>query len=772
MICKRLLVVLGLCCLANSAVLAQPADAPGPVGGTPAALPDLRLPSVQELRAPLPRTARAATALAGLGRQRLALVLGLSTIGNRVVVAPAARDAQAVATALRSGGFVVMRRDDVSGDALRAALAEFRSRLQPDGVGFVYVAALGAQVAGANLLLPRDTPLVAAQTGAQSGAQTGVAAALTPQQLLAHGVPLAEVAAALAGPPESLRILVVDAAYRHPALAALPQPGLAEQALPPGVMALFGHGLHVARDVPATAPLPEPAPADPVEIAATPFAGVLAGVLTTPRISGPQALLSTRRAVLDATQGRVNPWLGGETDGDEELAEPKLLDALLPRTPEDVVSEGVRQAGDRLRRQAAVSAGERSVADVLAEPAVSQSGAADGARPGASGEASPALPEPPAAGSLGSTVGGAANAVGSMAAAVGGGAATGAAVAAGTAAAAVVTASEAAAVASVAGNAVGTAGAVAGQAAALMSPGASSGKVAAGEALRPLAAAQVSGTVAAPATASVVPAAADAADAAGVASAAGAGAATADPATVALAPPALRANPGAGPNPGPRDGTPSTAVRTVRRADGGERPVFVPRRNDFGYAQGDTFSYQIVDQGSEEVTGTYTNAIEEVLEDGRLLANGQQVQMDAQGRFRIQRHADGSVSEFVPVQDLWWSRPKTGEIRDVGFTEIHQRAGRPHGETEWQGSSHVGTSRRIETPAGAFEVLPIESRGSYRETLASGRRTTGLWSRTVYYSTELGHPVAIDILDANRLGRPIRRERVELTHAQTSRDAP
>ena len=93
MIRERWLVVLGLYLGAASGVAAQGAGAPSPAGGTPAALPELRLPSVQDLRASLPRSAKAAAALAGLGRQRLALVVGLGTIGHRVVVTPAARDA-------------------------------------------------------------------------------------------------------------------------------------------------------------------------------------------------------------------------------------------------------------------------------------------------------------------------------------------------------------------------------------------------------------------------------------------------------------------------------------------------------------------------------------------------------------------------------------------------------------------------------------------------------------------------------------------------------
>ena len=741
MIRERWLVVLGLYLGAASGVAAQGAGAPSPAGGTPAALPELRLPSVQDLRASLPRSAKAAAALAGLGRQRLALVVGLGTIGHRVVVTPAARDAQAVATALRGGGFVVMRRDDVSGDALRDALAEFRSRLQPEGVGFVYVAALGAQLEGINLLLPRDTPLAATPDGAS--------AALSPRQLQAHGVPLAEVVAALAGPPESLRLLVVDAAYRHPALAALPQPGLNEQPLPPGVMALFGHGLQVARDIPATATLPEPAPADPAEIAATPFAGVLAGVLTTPRISGPQALLSTRRAIVDATQGRENPWLGGETDSDEELAEATLPDALLPRTPAEVVDESVRQVGGHLRRRVVASAGERSVADVLAEPVASRdgAGAADANAAGSSGTAPPALPEPPPASGPAGTVGAAANAVGTVAAVVGGVGATGAAVAA------VVTTSEAAAVA---GGAAGTAGAVAGQAAPLMSRSAG-GEVAATEAVRPLAAG--------PTVASAAPAVAPVA--------AGAGAAVVTAASTATpARPGSVADPAAAPTPSPRGGTPVVDGRTVRRAEGGERPAFVPRRNAFGYAEGDTFSYQVVDMAKDQVTGSFTTVIEQVLGEGHLVANGQRLLLDPQGRIKSQHRADGGFSEFVPSQDLWWSHPKPGEQRDIRFTETFQRAGDARGVTEWKGSSRVAVPRRIETPAGEFEVMPIESSGSYVETTADGRRTAGHWSRTVYHSTELGHPVAIDIQDLNRMGRPLRRERVELTHAQTSRNLP
>jgi hypothetical protein len=146
--------------------------------------------------------------------------------------------------------------------------------------------------------------------------------------------------------------------------------------------------------------------------------------------------------------------------------------------------------------------------------------------------------------------------------------------------------------------------------------------------------------------------------------------------------------------------------------------------------------------------------------------------MDAQGRIKSQRHPDGGVSEFAPSQDLWWSNPKAGESRDVIFKETFQRPNRARGETEWKGSSKVGQPRRIETPAGEFDVLPIKTSGWYYEKLANGTLNSGKWSRTVYYSPKLGHPVAIDIQDADRVGKLLKRERVELMHAQSARAAP
>ena len=826
--------------LLSGAACAQASEVPGPVGGVPAALPEINLPSVnlpsaQDLRVAVPRQVRAAQAVMGLGRQRLALVLGLGTVGNRLVVDSAPRDAQAVSRTLRNGGFIVMLREDVSAAELRSSLKEFGERLQPGGLGFVYVTGLATQVGGKNLLLPRDTPLDATLT------PTALA-----QQLRTSAVPLDEVVEALQGTPDSPRMLVVDAAYQHPALAKLPQRGLAEQKLPPGLMALFGHALGTVQEVPAVAPLPIPTPTDPAALAATPFVRVLVAALQNARTSGPEALRATRRNIVDTTLGQNSPWIGGDTDGNEEFAEATLLDGLVPRTPEELAREALRHAGRFITRPA----GEQSVAEVLqastpaAVPPAPAGATATSATPTETTAARTAPPETPGASSLASSLGTAASVVGtaaSVAATVG---AVGAAA----------RAAEISAVASVVTTAASTGASLVGNALALAARAGSSdtpSREAARQAASTVAtaapvsapvaatvAAPVSAPVAAPGTAPVAPLAAApfAAPAApppviGPATAtpptatslAAAGVPVAPPVAPPISPPipppiaapavanlpavagpaaaaeaavgngsdaasrlaraaaSTAADPGQAPaesqaqaqaqaqalrDPRTPDG------RTQRSPDGGERPVYTPRTNSFGYAEGDTFTYQVIDTWKGEVMGEYTTAIEEVLGNGHLLANGHLVQMDPQGRLTKLVNTDGSVSEFLPSQNLWWSNPQRGESRAVKFMEKVQRGSRASSQTEWKGSTRVGRPRKIETPAGQFEVLPIESSGWWYETLANGTLNSGQWTRTVYYAPKLGHPVAIDVKDADRVGKLLKRERVELMHAQQARSAP
>lgn len=537
----------------------------------------------------------AAAAPPAAARQRLALVVGIGNVGSRLVLESAQRDSAAVAAALRAGGFEVLLREDANSADLRAALKDFRDRLKPDAVGLIYYTGLAAQVDGRNLLLPSDVALSEAQP------PSAVAA-----MLRAVGLPLQEAADALAGGAEAPRALIVDAAYRHPALARLTPPGLARPRVAPGTLALLGHAPAALQDAPTVTPPAAPLK-DPRDGAVTRFARVMVEALGTARISVPEALRAVRLSVVDGSGGRVLPLVAGDTYAREYLADAARL-------------------------------------------------------------------ENPAA----------------------------AAAAASTAAAAAST----------------------------------------------------------PATA---PAATAAAATSTLAASAGSAAVTAATGAPAAAPPASAAAPAVA--------RPSTDGRTAQAPGQGERPVFQARINSFGHAEGDTFSYQLSDTRKDEVLSTYTLSIDEVAADGHLSLNGGQWQMDPQGRLKKQRAEDGTQSTYEPAQETWWARPQPGESRAVAFKETLLRADKTQLLIEWRGTSQVGSLRVLETPAGDFEVLPIKTTGQSQQTAAGGASTGGQFTRTVYYAPKLGVPVAIDIEDNDATGRPLKRERLELTHAQQARTA-
>ncbi|MBX3636888.1 MAG: hypothetical protein KF683_16065, partial [Rubrivivax sp.] len=212
--------------------------------------------------------------------------------------------------------------------------------------------------------------------------------------------------------------------------------------------------------------------------------------------------------------------------------------------------------------------------------------------------------------------------------------------------------------------------------------------------------------------------------------------------------------------------------RTQRVAEGGERPLFTPRSNAFGHAQGDTYTWHAQDLWRERDLGDQVTAIEEVLGDGELLANGQQLLLDAQGRVRRQQLPDGTVREFEPAEELWWAGAERGQTRRVRFRETLRRGNDVVGRAQWEGHAGVGRLQPVQTPAGTFDALPIESSGWTTRTAAGSGTESVAFSRTVWFAPKLGQPVAIDIVDRDRSGRLLRRERIELTHAQSVRHTP
>ena len=72
-------------------------------------------------------------------------------------------------------------------------------------------------------------------------------------------------------------------------------------------------------------------------------------MIAKPRITGAEALRLTRRTLFVSSQGLVSPWLSGDNDSREELAESTPLDSLnqRPPLPEDFAREAWTHAFSR-----------------------------------------------------------------------------------------------------------------------------------------------------------------------------------------------------------------------------------------------------------------------------------------------------------------------------------------------------------------------------------------------------------------------------------------
>lgn len=97
--------------------------------------------------------ARAAT-----DERRVALVIGNDAYRNVSPLKKAINDARAVAHALQSIGFQAIERENVDRRGMNQALTEFIGKISGGGVGLLYYAGHGVQIAGSNYLLPVDVP--------------------------------------------------------------------------------------------------------------------------------------------------------------------------------------------------------------------------------------------------------------------------------------------------------------------------------------------------------------------------------------------------------------------------------------------------------------------------------------------------------------------------------------------------------------------------------------------------------------------------------------
>lgn len=251
-------------------------------------------------------TAGMATGLAASGRA--ALVIGNAAYPDSdVVLATPAGDAKAVSEALKKRGFSVESGENLSREAMQAAVDRFLRSIEPGSVALVYFGGYGIQVGRKNYLVPVDGRI------------------WTEADVLRDGISVEALLDGMAKRRADARVVVLDASRRNPFERRFRSfsMGLAAAPAAPGTLSLFsaatgsvvndgggqgGFGAEVARQVGAA------------------------------EISAEQAFGAVRDAVAKESRNQQLPALvsGLETSFSfDPAAPPKAMAKVQPPKPEE-----------------------------------------------------------------------------------------------------------------------------------------------------------------------------------------------------------------------------------------------------------------------------------------------------------------------------------------------------------------------------------------------------------------------------------------------------
>ena len=227
--------------------------------------------------------------------RRLALVIGNSEYRNVPYLANAARDADAVAAALRRAGFETVRLDtNLSREKMYDELRDFSARAETADWALVYYAGHGIEIGGINYLIPTDARLT------------------SDRDVQFETVPLDQVLAAVE-PAKSLKLVILDACRDNPfaktirVSSASRSIGRGMGRIEPGgatlVVYAAKHG-QIALDGAGTN---------------SPFVTSFVQRMLTPGIEINKLFRLVRDDVLDSTEGRQEPFTYGSLPGREDF---------------------------------------------------------------------------------------------------------------------------------------------------------------------------------------------------------------------------------------------------------------------------------------------------------------------------------------------------------------------------------------------------------------------------------------------------------------------
>ena len=234
--------------------------------------------------------------------KRLGLVVGLAEYGE-TRHPTALQDASLVAQALKQAGFDLVEGANLSQSELRATLRDFADKVSasgPDALVAVYIAGVGVQDDGENLLIPSGARL-------RQKSDLGI-----------EGLRVDDMLRVIGGVPASARIVMLDAAYAHPyaQLVADGGRGFAPMEKRDGLLIAYNDSPSQAVELPRT------------NYGA--YAMALAEVLAEPGLDLGAVFERVRLRVHDQTQGAQTPWDVNGVGGQIVLVAPAAGQGAAP----------------------------------------------------------------------------------------------------------------------------------------------------------------------------------------------------------------------------------------------------------------------------------------------------------------------------------------------------------------------------------------------------------------------------------------------------------
>ncbi len=241
------------------------------------------------------------------GLKRVALVIGNAAYTNAPQLANPRNDANAMAASLRNLGFVVEEGIDLDTAGMYAAVRSFGALAETADVALVFYAGHGIQVDGTNYLLPTDVSLN------------------RERDLNYEGVPLQLIMSEVAQ-TKRLGVVIIDACRDNPFAQQL------ARSMGPTRSALVGRGLARVEDAPADTLIAfatrDGAVAEDGDGVNSPYTTALLSHLNEPGLEIGQYFRRVRDTVMDATNGRQEPFVYGSLSADQFYLNPSAAGAI------------------------------------------------------------------------------------------------------------------------------------------------------------------------------------------------------------------------------------------------------------------------------------------------------------------------------------------------------------------------------------------------------------------------------------------------------------